>query len=89
MLTFSKGSGLGAFNYSTVDEAITAIPESFNLVNPPLRGKYISSYPMQLERLSDMMIDGFYTPTAAATPAWLVIRYQGKYHLSIVYTCFI
>jgi hypothetical protein len=34
-----KGSGLGDFNYSTVDEAIAAIPESFNLVNPPLRGK--------------------------------------------------
>ncbi|KAI0441959.1 multicopper oxidase [Xylaria telfairii] len=31
------GSGHGAFNYSSVAEAIKVIPENFNLVNPPRR----------------------------------------------------
>ncbi|KAH8669026.1 multicopper oxidase [Xylariales sp. PMI_506] len=34
------GSGSGAFNWSTVAEAAAAVPESFNLVNPPLRDTY-------------------------------------------------
>ncbi|KAJ6160448.1 hypothetical protein N7470_003844 [Penicillium chermesinum] len=34
---FLIGQGTGIFNYSTVAEAIQEIPESFNLVNPPLR----------------------------------------------------
>lgn len=34
------GAGSGAFNWSTVAEAAAAAPESFNLVNPPLRDTY-------------------------------------------------
>ncbi|EXJ84319.1 hypothetical protein A1O3_04986 [Capronia epimyces CBS 606.96] len=34
---FVIGSGSGAFNYSSVAEAIQYIPENFNLVNPPQR----------------------------------------------------
>ncbi|KAJ5099871.1 hypothetical protein N7532_006872 [Penicillium argentinense] len=34
---FVIGSGTGAFNYSTVAEAMQEIPEAFNLVNPQIR----------------------------------------------------
>jgi FtsP/CotA-like multicopper oxidase with cupredoxin domain len=34
---FMIGAGEGAFNYSSVEEAIAAIPQNFNLVNPPKR----------------------------------------------------
>jgi len=34
------GQGTGAFNWSSVAEAYEAIPESFNLVNPPRRDGY-------------------------------------------------
>lgn len=34
---FAIGQGSGAFNYSSVAEAVQVIPGSFNLVNPPYR----------------------------------------------------
>ncbi|KAJ5367664.1 Multicopper oxidase type 2 [Penicillium brevicompactum] len=34
------GSGLGKFNWTTVAEAKEEIPESFNLVNPPMRDTF-------------------------------------------------
>ncbi|KAJ5924316.1 hypothetical protein N7466_008503 [Penicillium verhagenii] len=38
----SKGSGSGDFNYTTVAEAAKAIPESFNLINPPMRDTFVT-----------------------------------------------
>lgn len=73
-----KGSGFGPFPYKTVDEAMAAIPESFNLKNPPLRGKYNRHSVLKLRTSHNKSLDGFYTPAAAASPSWLVIRYQGK-----------
>lgn len=34
-----QGAGTGSFNWSSVAEAAKAIPESFNLKNPPMRGR--------------------------------------------------
>jgi FtsP/CotA-like multicopper oxidase with cupredoxin domain len=34
------GEGEGHFNWSTTAEAVLAVPEAFNLVNPPLRDTY-------------------------------------------------
>ncbi|KAI1496446.1 multicopper oxidase [Biscogniauxia marginata] len=34
------GQGSGAFNWSSVDEAVADIPEAFNLVDPPLRDTF-------------------------------------------------
>ena len=33
------GQGQGEWNYSSVAEAAAAMPENFNFVNPPVRGK--------------------------------------------------
>lgn len=41
-LTFDfKGSGTGDFNYTSVADAVKAIPGSFNLINPPMRGSQL------------------------------------------------
>jgi FtsP/CotA-like multicopper oxidase with cupredoxin domain len=37
------GQGSGAFNWSTVAEAIAATPTSFNLVDPPLRDGFLTT----------------------------------------------
>ena len=37
------GQGLGAFNWSSVSEAIAASPRSFNLVDPPLRDGFLTA----------------------------------------------
>ena len=37
------GQGLGAFNWSSVSEAIVASPTSFNLVDPPLRDGFLTA----------------------------------------------
>ena len=37
------GQGSGAFNWSSVAEAIVAIPSSFNLVDPPLRDGFLTA----------------------------------------------
>ena len=37
------GSGFGAFNWSTVDEAVLASPASFNLVDPPRRDSFVTA----------------------------------------------
>jgi FtsP/CotA-like multicopper oxidase with cupredoxin domain len=37
---FVVGSGMGTWNYSSVAEAMKAIPQNFNLVNPPIRDTY-------------------------------------------------
>jgi FtsP/CotA-like multicopper oxidase with cupredoxin domain len=34
---FIIGQGVGAWNWTTVAEAATVIPQNFNFVNPPLR----------------------------------------------------
>ncbi|KAJ5746443.1 hypothetical protein N7520_011625 [Penicillium odoratum] len=34
------GSGTGAFNWTSVAEASKAVPESFNLINPPMRDTF-------------------------------------------------
>ncbi|KAJ5925493.1 hypothetical protein N7454_008132 [Penicillium verhagenii] len=36
------GTGSGDFNYTTVAEAAEAIPESFNLINPPMRDTFVT-----------------------------------------------
>ncbi|KAJ6082566.1 hypothetical protein N7499_007440 [Penicillium canescens] len=36
------GSGTGEFNYTSVAEAVNEIPESFNLVDPPVRDTFTS-----------------------------------------------
>ncbi|BCR91438.1 uncharacterized protein ACHE_70281S [Aspergillus chevalieri] len=45
-----QGSGTGSFNWTSVAEAAKAIPESFNLVNPPMRGLFSSNIPNLLLR---------------------------------------
>ncbi|EXL39290.1 hypothetical protein FOCG_18102 [Fusarium oxysporum f. sp. radicis-lycopersici 26381] len=35
------GQGTGPFNFTTVAEAASAMPEAFNLVNPPLRDSFV------------------------------------------------
>jgi hypothetical protein len=37
---FVLGSGVGAFNYSTVAEAAAAMLNAFNFINPPYRDRY-------------------------------------------------
>jgi len=37
------GQGNGAFNWSTVAEAVAATPASFNLVDPPLRDGFLTA----------------------------------------------
>jgi FtsP/CotA-like multicopper oxidase with cupredoxin domain len=37
------GQGSGAFNWSTVAEAVAASPTSFNLVDPPLRDGFLTA----------------------------------------------
>ena len=36
------GQGSGAFNWSSVAEAIVASPTSFNLIDPPLRDGFLT-----------------------------------------------
>jgi FtsP/CotA-like multicopper oxidase with cupredoxin domain len=54
---YEIGRGLGGFNWTSVEEAMEDIPESFNLVDPPRR-------------------DGFASPEAAESTAWVVVRYH-------------
>jgi hypothetical protein len=46
------GQGIGAFNWSSVDQAAAAIPSSFNFVNPPLRDVRLSSPTSELTLLT-------------------------------------
>ena len=39
---FIIGSGMGIFNWTTVDEAAQAIPQNFNFVTPPFRDGFVT-----------------------------------------------
>lgn len=39
-----KGVGTGEFNWTSVAEAQQEIPEKFNLVDPPMRGRIYTSF---------------------------------------------
>lgn len=68
---------MGEFPWATVEEAMAEIPGSFNLVNPLPKGETLVYKSIRLD--SNKEADTFYTPAAAATPSWMVVRYQGEF----------